>query len=44
MNMLTGDRDSGSYEQAQAQLRDFLLRRVRYLDDNLNRLYVNCVN
>lgn len=42
--MLIGDRDSFTYEEAREQFRDFLVRRGRYLDQNLDRLYLNCVN
>ena len=44
LDMLSGDRDVFSYEQAQQQLRDFLVRRGAYLDENITRLYANCVN
>lgn len=43
-NLLIGDRDATSYAEAQEQLRDFLIRRGTYLDENISRLYLNCVN
>jgi hypothetical protein len=37
-------RDPRSYEQALAMMKETLVERLEYLDDNLETLYANCVN